>query len=293
MDKNTIYSKTARGLAEMKTNTKNLSREQVKALIMVNGKSSIRDFTRALSEAGRNSFVSTVRDLENMGLVRALAPLTTPAPATARGAATDDDFDLDGGGLPVIEVTELSGEESVQAWAEARRGAQVLQEKGFFAAHSAALRATNLAANLAANLVDASTDGVSGGLPAGTALKALVVEDDPEIVQLLELLLGEKGFAVQTAADIPVALATLAGDAVFDLVLLDVVLPGAAGKDGFHILDAIRKDPRLQQLRVIMVTSQISDEHVLRGLKAGSDGYIFKPFKWDTLYQCIRSVMGV
>lgn len=80
---------------------------------------------------------------------------------------------------------------------------------------------------------------------------------------------------------------------MFDLVLLDVVLPGAAGKDGFHILEAIRKDSRLQQLRVIMVTSQISDAHVLRGLKAGSDGYIFKPFKWETLYQCIRSVMGV
>ena len=280
MDKNSIYSKTARGMAELKTNTKNLTREQIKALIMVNGKSSIRDFTHTLSEAGRSSFVSTVRELENLGLVRALVPFASPA-AQARRTAAEDEFTLDGGGLPVIEVTELSGEESVQAWAEARRGAQVLQEKGFFASHQA---------GASDNGGNGSGDG---NLVAGAALKALVVEDDPEIVQLLELLLGEKGFDVQTAADIPAALATLAGEAVFDLVLLDVVLPGAAGKDGFHILDAIRKDPRLQQLRVIMVTSQISDEHVLRGLKAGSDGYIFKPFKWDTLYQCIRSVMGV
>ena len=276
MDKNSIYSKTARGMAELKTNTKNLSREQIKALIMVNGKSSIRDFTHTLSDAGRNSFVSTVRELENMGLVRALAPLVRPAVATRRSPG-DDDFTLDGGDLPVIEVTELSGEESVQAWAEARRGAQVLQEKGFFAPQPAG----------------AAAGGADGSLAAGAVLKALVVEDDPEIIQLLELLLGEKGFVVTTASDIPAALATLAGDAGFDLVLLDVVLPGAPGKDGFHILDAIRRDPRLQQLRVIMVTSQISDEHVLRGLKAGSDGYIFKPFKWETLYQCIRSVMGV
>lgn len=280
MDKNNIYSKTSRGLAELKTNTKNLTREQIKALIMVNGKSSIRDFTHTLSDAGRNSFISTMRELENLGLVRALAPLAPPTPTTYRSSGQDDDFELNGGGLPVIEVTELSGEESVQAWAEARRGAQVLQEKGFFAPHHV---------GAPANGATAAEDG----LVAGAVLKALVVEDDPEIIQLLELLLGEKGFVVQTASDIPEALATLAGDAVFDLVLLDVVLPGAAGKDGFHILDAIRKDPRLQQLRVIMVTSQISDEHVLRGLKAGSDGYIFKPFKWDTLYQCIRSVMGV
>ena len=276
MDKKSIYSKTARGMAELKTNTKNLSREQIKALIMVNGKSSIRDFTHTSSDAGRNSFVSTVRELENMGLVRALVPLASPVMA-ARRSAGDDDFAFNDGDLPVIEVTELSGEESVQAWAEARRGAQVLQEKGFFAPKQASAAA-----------------GVAGdSLVAGAGLKALVVEDDPEIIQLLELLLGEKGFVVTTASDIPAALATLSGDASFDLVLLDVVLPGAPGKDGFHILDAIRRDSRLQQLRVIMVTSQISDEHVLRGLKAGSDGYIFKPFKWETLYQCIRSVMGV
>lgn len=275
MDKYSIYSKTARGMAELKTNTKNLSREQVKALIMVNGKSSIRDFTHTLSDAGCNSFASTVRELENLGLVRALAPVASPA-ATMRRLVGNEDFLPGGGGLPKIEVTELSGQESVQAWAEARRGAQVLQERGFFAAYQ----------------VGGPAEEGSSSLMAGEPLKALVVEDDPDIIQMLELLLSEKGFAVQTAPDIPAALATLAADTRFDLVLLDVVLPGAVGKDGFHILDTIRQDPRLQQLRVIMVTSQVSDEHVLRGLKTGADGYIFKPFKWDTLYQCIRSVMG-
>ena len=106
------------------------------------------------------------------------------------------------------------------------------------------------------------------------------------------MLLAEKDFVVHLAADIKSALILLGGDTEFDLVLLDVVLPGIVGKDGYHVLNIIRRNPRLQHLPVIMVTSQISDQHVLQGLKAGVDGYIFKPFKWEALYNCIRSVMG-
>lgn len=278
MDKKTIYSKTAKGLAELKTSTRNLSREQIKALIMVNGKASIGDFIRPLSENGRHNFIATLRELEQMGLVRALADL--PGSAAPKASGGGDEFDFEGAGLPVIEVTELSGEESVQAWAEARRGVKGLQEKGFFA------HFPNAGATEAANAVAA------GRVPA-QPLQALVIEDDPAIVQLLELLLSEKGFVVHSASDIKSAMSVLDGETAFDLVLLDVVLPGIAGKDGFHILEFIRKSERLHRLPVIMVTSQISDEYVLRGLKAGSDGYIFKPFKWETLYQCIRSVIGV
>jgi CheY-like chemotaxis protein len=176
--------------------------------------------------------------------------------------------------LPVIEVTELSGEESVRAWAEARRGARVLQEKGYFAPN-------------------AREDAAGGSPGVAGARKALVIEDDESIAQLLEMLLSEKGFVVSAAADIGDAVSMLDPDCGYDLVLLDVVLPGAAGKDGFHILERIRKTPQLQHLPVIMVTSQVSDAQVLRGLKAGADGYIFKPIKWEALFQCIRSVSGV
>jgi DNA-binding response OmpR family regulator len=146
-----------------------------------------------------------------------------------------------------------------------------LQEKGYFAPH-------------------AREDAPGGSHGIAGVRKALVIEDDESIAQLLEMLLTEKGFAVSAAADIGDAVAMLDPDCGYDLVLLDVVLPGAAGKDGFHILERIRKTPQLQHLPVIMVTSQVSDEHVLRGLKAGADGYIFKPIKWEALVPCIRSV---
>jgi DNA-binding NarL/FixJ family response regulator len=41
-----------------------------------------------------------------------------------------------------------------------------------------------------------------------------------------------------------------------------------------------------------MLASKVTDEYLMRGLKAGADGYIFKPFKWETLYESIKSVIG-
>ena len=267
MENTSVYSKTARGLAELKTSTRNLSREQIRTLIMIDGRSTIADFSRELSAAGCNALMATVRELDAMGLIRAIAK------SRPDEVAGDDGHHRQIGGLPVIEVTELSGEESVQAWAQARRGARALQEKGYFAPHA--------------------RDDVPNGAEAVAGTRhALVIEDDESIAQLLEMLLTEKGFLVSAAADIGTAMSMLERAAGFDLVLLDVVLPGAAGKDGFHILEKIRKTPHLHHLPVIMVTSQVSDEQVLRGLKAGADGYIFKPIKWEALYQCIRSVAG-
>ena len=123
---------------------------------------------------------------------------------------------------------------------------------------------------------------------AGGHGRILVVEDDPTKAQVLEFLLHEHQYEVVIAADGDAALALLARQSLPDLVLLDVMLPG---KDGFDILRHIRATPQLSELPVIMVTAQVSDEHVMRGLKEGADGYVFKPFKWDTLYGCIRNVL--
>ena len=140
--------------------------------------------------------------------------------------------------MRAIEVTELSGEESVQAWAEARRGARVLQEKGFFTPHA--------------------RDDVPNRAEAGAGTRhALVIEDDESIAQLLEMRLAEKGFVVSAAADTGTAMSMLERAAGFDLVLLDVGLPGAAGKDGFHILERIRRTPHLQHLPVIRTIRQM------------------------------------
>ncbi|MEN3363434.1 MAG: two-component system, OmpR family, phosphate regulon response regulator PhoB, partial [Burkholderiales bacterium] len=113
------------------------------------------------------------------------------------------------------------------------------------------------------------------------------------LAQMLEVLLTNKGITTHKAFDIASAMTALAEGPVPDLVLLDVVLPGMPNKDGFHVLHHIRHTVALSSVPVIMVTSKVTDEYVMRGLKAGADGYIFKPFKWETLYESIKSVIGV
>src|SRR6478609_8964220 len=107
---------------------------------------------------------------------------------------------------------------------------------------------------------------------------------------MLSFLLKEHGFVVNRVADGESALVELKRRPVADLVLLDVMLPG---RDGFDILKEIRHDAALSSLPVIMVTSRIDDEYVVRGMKEGADGYIFKPFKWGSLHDCIKSVCGI
>jgi len=74
------------------------------------------------------------------------------------------------------------------------------------------------------------------------------------------------------------------------LVLLDVNLPNITG---FDILAYIRDSSELKSLSAIMVTAQVSDADVLRGLKGGADGYIFKPFQWTAFYDCIKRVLSI
>ncbi|MFL6660336.1 MAG: response regulator, partial [Massilia sp.] len=124
-------------------------------------------------------------------------------------------------------------------------------------------------------------------------LNALVVEDDEELAELLVVLLSEKGMNVKVAADVPQALIAVQSGTAPDIVLLDIVLPGAPGRDGFDVLAYIRRQAEWAKVPVVMVTSEVSDDQVMRGLKAGADGYIFKPFQWDALYRCIKEVVGI
>ena len=167
-----------------------------------------------------------------------------------------------------VETAAPDAAERIQT--EARRVARTLEEKGFYTHVS---RQPDLAPR-----------------DASVGKTVLVVEDDEDVAELLTLLLESQGFTVTVAADAPDVLRMLDEGAAPELVLLDVVLPTS---NGFAILERIRRTTRLHDVPVVMVTSRISDADVARGLRAGADGYIFKPFQWETLYACIQSVIGV
>jgi CheY-like chemotaxis protein len=272
MDRSTIYSKTAKGMTEYLAGGKNLAREHARVLALINGTSSLNK----LIESGaliEGKYAPTIAALVEQGLIRVFEQVKDSGNVLEWTPATVADGNDFPEALPTLVVEELSPQESVQIWAQARRGAEELRNAGFY----------SYGAKSPLTMVGEEHAG----------LKALVVEDDEELAELLVVLLSEKGMVVQVARDIPSAMAAVQTGAAPDMVLLDIGLPGMPGKDGFDILALIRRNDSWAKVPVIMVTAEVSDDQVMKGLKAGADGYMFKPFKWEALYGCIKEVLGI
>ena len=108
-------------------------------------------------------------------------------------------------------------------------------------------------------------------------MKILVVEDDRKVAGFIEQGLKEEGYVVDVASDGEEA-GTLAHVYEYDVVLLDVVLPK---KNGFQVALELRREGR--STPIIMLTSRDAVEDVVRGLDAGADDYLAKPFRFDEL----------
>jgi DNA-binding response OmpR family regulator len=116
------------------------------------------------------------------------------------------------------------------------------------------------------------------------AQKVLIVEDDPSIISLMTDVLRLEGFDTTAVADGSAVLDTLRAEG-FDVVLLDVMLPGM---DGISILRAIREDPALASLPVVILTAKTDDVSTWEGWKAGCNYYIPKPFDPDELIAVLK-----
>lgn len=119
--------------------------------------------------------------------------------------------------------------------------------------------------------------------------KVLVADDEPNIVISLEFLMKREGYAVQVARDGEEALEAVRRDRP-DLVLLDVMLPDA---DGFDILMRMRQHPALKNMPVIMLTGKATRQAVIKGMAAGADGYLTKPFEPESVMRAVRTVLGL
>ena len=105
-------------------------------------------------------------------------------------------------------------------------------------------------------------------------MKILIVDDDPDLVELAKRWLEREGHKVSAAGTGPAALEALAADPLPDLVLLDVMLPRI---DGFALLKKLRADQRTKTLPMVIVSSFDRHKDVARGLELGADDYIVKP----------------
>ena len=114
----------------------------------------------------------------------------------------------------------------------------------------------------------------------------LVVEDDPDIVELITHYLDREGFEVASAPDGQEALDRLMTEPV-DLVILDLQLPG---RDGLSICARLRESPRTRTLPVIMLTARGDETDRVVGLEVGADDYIVKPFSPRELVARVRAL---
>jgi two-component system, OmpR family, alkaline phosphatase synthesis response regulator PhoP len=115
----------------------------------------------------------------------------------------------------------------------------------------------------------------------------LVVEDDADIQELLSYNLGKEGYTVVTAATGEQGLFQ-AGRANPDLVLLDIMLPGA---DGLSVLRSLKQDEKTRNVPVLMMTAKSEDSDVITGLELGADDYVTKPFAVKVLIARIRTAL--
>jgi CheY-like chemotaxis protein len=118
--------------------------------------------------------------------------------------------------------------------------------------------------------------------------KILIVEDQPEIRELIRLTLEFEDYEIAEAANGDAALQKLPNYQP-NLVLLDVMMPG--GIDGVELCRRIKSDPGLRRIKVIMLTakSQAADRNA--GLSAGADDYLVKPFSPLELMKTIMRVL--
>ena len=118
--------------------------------------------------------------------------------------------------------------------------------------------------------------------------RILIVDDEPNIVVSLEYLMKKEGFQIAVATDGESALRT-ATEFLPHLVLLDVMMPK---KSGFEVCEAIRADPKLGAVKIIMLTAKGRETEIVKGMALGADAYITKPFSTKELVIKIKSLLA-
>jgi DNA-binding response OmpR family regulator len=117
--------------------------------------------------------------------------------------------------------------------------------------------------------------------------RVLVVEDEAHIRELIQLHLGLEGLDIEAVADGQDALVR-AGSEPFDLIILDLMLPGV---DGIAILRAVRRDGPNQDVPILLLTARREESDKVLGLESGADDYLAKPFGIRELVARVRALL--
>jgi DNA-binding response OmpR family regulator len=117
--------------------------------------------------------------------------------------------------------------------------------------------------------------------------RILIVEDDPDIAELVARYLDKAGFTAERAASGREALAMIAAKPP-DLVVLDLMLPQV---DGLEVCRVVRSDPKTSAIPIIMLTARAEESERIVGLELGADDYVTKPFSPNELVARVRALL--
>lgn len=115
----------------------------------------------------------------------------------------------------------------------------------------------------------------------------LVVDDESDIRELITYNLKKEGFITDTASDGETALAIIRKH-TFDLIILDLMLPGI---QGIELCKILRNDPKTSKIPIIMLTAKGEEVDRILGLEMGADDYITKPFSPRELIARVRAIL--
>ena len=124
----------------------------------------------------------------------------------------------------------------------------------------------------------------SGGLKK----RILIIDDDPDVVDLIKAILTDEDWEFKHAPD-GFEAGKLLMDYLPDLITLDLVMPGM---DGFKVCQNIRRDMRTRGIKILSITAYDTPEYKDKILNAGADDYLPKPFTPEELRQKINSVLN-
>jgi len=119
-------------------------------------------------------------------------------------------------------------------------------------------------------------------------LSIMVVDDQPDILDIAKTILERSGHVVQTA-DSGMKVFSLLEEKKPDLIILDVVMPHM---DGLEVLERLKGTAETSSIPVILLTAKVQKENMLRGYKLGADYYIPKPFNSAQLFNGINFVLS-
>jgi DNA-binding response OmpR family regulator len=117
--------------------------------------------------------------------------------------------------------------------------------------------------------------------------RVLIVEDEPHILLSLEVLLHRAGYETVSAADGREGL-DLIRRAHPDVVLLDIMMPGL---NGYEVCRAVKSDPELRSIPVIILTAKAQEVEIVKGLELGASAYVVKPFGNAEVLDAIRAAL--